>query len=204
MKFPLNYEVTLIQEDFIEIELIENLIDCKDIRKSSVKTYIIQTAVTAIVSCFLWLSPSVAKVSLLVTLMFFVIFTLYFLYNYFVGYKTDFDMTAQHLIKSNAQGNEFFKQEQGFVTFYEDRCEFLTDEQRRYFDLTLIDSVKITKRLFIFVMKPTKEKALRGFIYMPIPKRHLNDEQQAQLTEFCSMLKKKYFVKEWTDKTIFD
>ena len=89
------------------------------------------------------------------------------------------------------------------VLFYEDKCEYLTNEQRRFFDYDKIRSIKIIRHLYIFVMKKTKDKNLRGFVYMVIPRRNMDEKQQQQLDEICASIIKKYDLKEWITSRIF-
>ena len=87
--------------------------------------------------------------------------------------------------------------------FYENKCEYLTNEQRRFFDYDLIKNIKIIKHLYIFVMKRSKEKSLRGFAYMVIPRRNLTENQQIQLDEICRRIVKEKDLKEWVESRIF-
>lgn len=202
--YPLNIEVKLIQEDFIEVELIENIIDANQQRKEALNAYIVQTIMMIGIGAGLFIASWAAKESLYFVLFFWVCFTINFVYRYFFGYRNELKLTMEHLIVSNQNGDEFFLEENGFANFLEENVEFLTNEQRRYFDYTLINNIKITKRLFIFVMKQSKEKGLRGFVYMIIPKRDLTEEQKEALLLFCQDIKQKYSLKEWVEKTIFD
>lgn len=204
MQYPFSIEVKLIQEDFIEVEMIENIIDTKQKKKESLKVYIIQSAVIALISAMLFFTSWVAKESLYLALFFWILFTANFAYQYFFGHRNELKMTIKHLIESNQNGNEFFSEEVGFVNFNEKDIELLTNEQRRYFDYELINSIKITKRLYIFVMKNTKEKSLRGFSYMIIPKRDLDHVQKEKLQKICEEIKIEYSLEEWIGTTIFD
>ena len=111
-------------------------------------------------------------------------------------------MAVQHLLH-NKDTQEFFTPERGMVLFYEDRCEYLTNEQRRFFDYDLIKNIKIIKHLYIFVMKRSKEKNLRGFAYMVIPRRNLTDNQKQQMDEICARIVKENDLKEWVKSEIF-
>ena len=98
---------------------------------------------------------------------------------------------------------EFFTAEKGLVYFYENKCEYLTNEQRRFFEYDKIGNIKIIKHLYIFVMKRSKDKSMKGFAYMVIPRRNMNDHQQKQLDEICASIIKKYDLKEWVTSQIF-
>ena len=111
-------------------------------------------------------------------------------------------MAIQHLLESK-DTHEFFTPEKGMVLFFEDRCEYLTNEQRRFFDYDKIKNIKIIKHLYIFVMKKTKDKNLRGFVYMVIPRRNLDLAQQQQLDEICARITQQYELKEWMKSRIF-
>ena len=49
----------------------------------------------------------------------------------------------------------------------------------------------------------TKDKNLRGFVYMVIPRRNLDSAQQQQLDEICARITKQYELKEWMKSQIF-
>ena len=87
--------------------------------------------------------------------------------------------------------------------FYEDKCEYLTNEQRRFFDYDQIKNIKNIKHLYIFVMKRSKEKNLRGFAYMVIPKRNLTGNQMQQMDEICARIVEEKHLEEWVTSDIF-
>ena len=134
-------------------------------------------------------------------LFFYMLFAFHFVYTYFWGAKREFNLAVQHLLM-NKDTNEFFTPEKGMVYFYEDRCEFLTDEQRRYFDYSLIKHIKVIRHLYIFVMKRSKEKNLKGFAYMVIPKRNLYGDEQQALDSICTDIIERYQLKPWVDSDI--
>ncbi|MEG3029875.1 MAG: YcxB family protein [Oscillospiraceae bacterium] len=204
MSYPLTVEINLIQEDFIEVEMLENILDAKDVRKEFLRTFMIQSVVSAIAAMGILFNSFIMKETLYFILFFWVIFALNFGYNYFIGYKNELNLTLQHLVVSNQKGNTFFLEEQGFVNLYEDKGEYLTNEQRRYFDYSSISSIKITKRLFIFVMKRSKERNMRGFCYMIVPKRDLSEDKLCGLCQVVDDIKARYSISEWIGKTIFD
>ena len=76
-------------------------------------------------------------------------------------------------------------------------------EQRRYFSYDVIKNIKIIKHLYIFVMKRTKDKNLRGFAYMVIPRRNMNLQEQETLDKICSGIVEKYKLEEWVKSDIF-
>lgn len=205
MEYPLQIELNVNQDDFIEVEILEQELDAQLLKKSVVKTFAIETAVMA-AAAGLVLYFSLKKIILPRTMLFvagiWIMFLIHFVYNYFWGIKREFNMSVQHLLM-NKDENEFFKAERGMVFFYEDRCEYLTDEQRRFFDYDLIKNIKIIKHLYIFVMKRSKEKSLRGFAYMVIPKRNLTDAQQQALEEICAQITEKYKLEPWVESGIF-
>ena len=129
------------------------------------------------------------------------IFLINFLYTYFLGAKREYNMAVRHLLQ-NKDSHEFFTPERGMICFYEDRAEFLTNEQRRYFDYSLIKNIKIIKHLYIFVMKRSKEKSLRGFVYMVVPRRNLTADEQEKLNTICENIVGKYMLKPWVESNI--
>ncbi|MBR6610344.1 MAG: hypothetical protein IKK99_09030 [Oscillospiraceae bacterium] len=205
MEYPLQIELNVTQDDFIEVEILEQELEAQLWKKSVKKTFIVETAVIAVViALVLWLASkgTIMAMTVIFPIFFWFCFLLHFVYTYNWGVKREFNMAVQHLLH-NKDTQEFFTPERGMVLFYEDRCEYLTNEQRRFFDYDLIKNIKIIKHLYIFVMKRSKEKNLRGFAYMVIPRRNLTDNQKQQMDEICARIVKENDLKEWVKSEIF-
>ena len=205
MEYPLIIELNVTQDDFIEVEILELELDAQLYKKSIKKTFVIETVAIAVIIAIM--GSMVAKGSIMAAALafpafFWLMFLVHFVYNYKWGIQREFNMGVQHLLQ-NKDSMEFFTAERGMVYFHEDRCEYLTNEQRRFFDYDLIRNIKIIKHLYIFVMKRSKEKSLRGFAYMVIPRRNMDENQQQQLDEICASIIKKYDLKEWITSRIF-
>ncbi len=205
MEYPLQIELDITQDDFIEVEILEQELEAQLWKQSVKKTFIVETAVIAVViALVLWLASkgTIMAMTVIFPIFFWFCFLLHFVYTYNWGVKREFNMAVQHLLH-NKDTQEFFTPERGMVLFYEDRCEYLTNEQRRFFDYDLIKNIKIIKHLYIFVMKRSKEKNLRGFAYMVIPRRNLTDNQKQQMDEICARIVKENDLKEWVKSEIF-
>ena len=205
MEYPLIIELNVTQDDFIEVEILEQELDAQLYKKSIKKTFVIETGIIAVIIAIM--GSMVSKGSIMAAALafpafFWLMFLVHFVYNYKWGIQREFSMGVQHLLQ-NKDSMEFFTAERGMVYFHEDRCEYLTNEQRRFFDYDLIRNIKIIKHLYIFVMKRSKEKSLRGFAYMVIPRRNMDENQQQQLDEICASIIKKYDLKEWITSRIF-
>ena len=205
MEYPLQIELDVTQDDFIEVEILEQELEAQLWKKSVKKTFIIETVVIALaIALMLWLAKkgTIMALAVIFPVFFWVCFLVHFVYTYNWGVKREFNMAVQHLLH-NKDSQEFFTPERGMVLFYENKCEYLTNEQRRFFDYDLIKNIKIIKHLYIFVMKRSKEKSLRGFAYMVIPRRNLTENQQIQLDEICRRIIKEKDLKEWVESRIF-
>ena len=205
MEYPLIIELNVTQDDFIEVEILEQELDAQLYKKSIKKSFVIETVAIAVIIAIM--GAMVAKGSIMAAALafpvfFWLMFLVHFVYNYKWGIQREFSMGVQHLLQ-NKDSMEFFTAERGMVYFHEDKCEYLTNEQRRFFDYDLIRNIKIIKHLYIFVMKRSKEKSLRGFAYMVIPRRNMDENQQQQLDEICASIIKKYDLKEWVTSRIF-
>ena len=73
---------------------------------------------------------------------FWIIFLIQFVYTYKWGVKREFNMAVGHILQ-NKDTQVFFTPERGMVLFYEDKAEYLTNEQRRYFSYDVIKNIKI-------------------------------------------------------------
>ena len=205
MEYPLHIELNVNQDDFIQVEILEQEKEMQIWKDEIKKGFLIECIVMAVLACVVF--NLVSKGTVVKRTMYFVwgiwlILGAHSGYNYFSGAKREFNMAVQHLL-TNKDTNEFFTAEKGMVLFFEDRCEYLTNEQRRFFDYDKIRSIKIIKHLYIFVMKKTKDKNLRGFVYMVIPRRNLDSAQQQQLDEICARITQQYELKEWMKSQIF-
>lgn len=201
---PLHIEIAVEQSDFIQVEMLENVIDSQDLKKETLRTFLIQSAVCFLAAVFFLIQNWVAKEAWWFCLVFFLFFALHFLYNYFYGIQQDLYRNLAHLIQSDAKGNTFFLPEEGMVNFYPEKVEYLTNENRRYFEYNQIAHIKITKLLFIFVMKNSTEKSMRGFQYMVVPKRCLQTSQEEQLNDLCDFIVSTYGLTAWTDTDLFN
>ena len=205
MEYPLIIELNVTQDDFIEVEILEQELDAQLYKKSIKKSFIIETVAVGLIMAVMAVMAakgSIMTAALAFPAFFWLMFLIHFVYNYKWGIQREFSMGVQHLLQ-NKDSMEFFTAERGMVYFYEDKCEYLTNEQRRFFDYDLIRNIKIIKHLYIFVMKRSKEKSLRGFAYMVIPRRNMDENQQQQLDEICASIIKKYDLKEWVTSRIF-
>ena len=205
MEYPLQIELNVTQDDFIEVEILEQELEAQLWKESLKKTFIIETAAIALVIAVVMYFANKGTIMMATVwfpVFFWIIFLIQFVYTYKWGVKREFNMAIQHLLESK-DTHEFFTPERGMVLFFEDRCEYLTNEQRRFFDYDKIRNIKIIKHLYIFVMKKTKDKNLRGFLYMVIPRRNLDSAQQQQLDEICARITQQYELKEWMKSQIF-
>ena len=204
MEYPLQIDVNITQDDYIQVEILEQELEKKLLLKETKKTFIIETIIMAVVAA--GVAVMAAKGIIMYRTLYFVagiwmIFLINFLYTYFLGAKREYNMAVRHLLQ-NKDSHEFFTPERGMICFYEDRAEFLTNEQRRYFDYSLVKNIKIIKHLYIFVMKRSKEKNLRGFAYMVVPKRNLYPDEEVMLNEICRNIVEKYKLEPWVESNI--
>lgn len=205
MEYPFKIELDVTQDDFIEVEILEQELEAQLWKKSVKKTFIIETAVIALAMCIIAYMASkgtILMLTLIFPVFFWFIFLFHFIYTYKWGVKREFNMAVQHILQ-NKDTQVFFTPERGMVLFYEDKAEYLTNEQRRYFSYDVIKNIKIIKHLYIFVMKRTKDKNLRGFAYMVIPRRNMNLQEQETLDKICSEIVEKYKLEEWVKSDIF-
>ena len=205
MEYPFKIELDVTQDDFIEVEILEQELEAQLWKKSVKKTFIIETAVIAMAMCIIAYMASKGKIlmlTLIFPVFFWFIFLFHFIYTYKWGVKREFNMAVGHILQ-NKDTQVFFTPERGMVLFYEDKAEYLTNEQRRYFSYDVIKNIKIIKHLYIFVMKRTKDKNLRGFAYMVIPRRNMNLQEQETLDKICSGIVEKYKLEEWVKSDIF-
>ena len=205
MEYPFQIELDVTQDDFIEVEILEQELEAQLWKKSVKTTFIVETAVIALIIGLLVYFAAKGNIvihAVIFPVFFWFIFLFHFIYTYKWGVKREFNMAVQHLLQ-NKDSHTFFTAERGMVLFYEDKAEYLTNEQRRFFGYENIKNIKIIRHLYIFVMKRSKEKNLRGFAYMVIPRRNMNREDQAKLDEICAGIVKKYDLKEWVKSDIF-
>lgn len=204
MEYPLQLELDISQDDYVAVEILEQALDADLWKKSVLKTFVIETVViiAAVIGMMVMISKGIFVVQAIIFPVFFwVMFLLHFLYTYFFGVKREFNMAVKHLLESK-DTHTFFTPERGMLFMFEDRAEYLTNEQRRYFDYDKVQNIKEIRHMFIFVMKRSKEKNLRGFAYMIIPKRNLVGDQEDRVREICNNIIEKYDLKEWTDSRI--
>lgn len=205
MEYPFKIELDVTQDDFIEVEILEQELEAQLWKKSVKKTFIIETAVIALAMCIIAYMASkgtILMLTLIFPVFFWFIFLFHFIYTYKWGVKREFNMAVGHILQ-NKDTQVFFTPERGMVLFYEDKAEYLTNEQRRYFSYDVIKNIKIIKHLYIFVMKRTKDKNLRGFAYMVIPRRNMSLQEQETLDKICSGIVEKYKLEEWVKSDIF-
>lgn len=204
MEYPLKIDVNITQDDYIEVEILEQELEKQLWLKSIKKTFIIESIVMALLAVLV-MTRAARGVIIIETMIFVIgiwlIFLFLFVHNYFWGAKREFSMAVQHLLQ-NKDTHEFFTPENGMIYFYEDRAEFLTNEQRRYFDYSLIKNIKIIRHLYIFVMKRSKEPGLRGFAYMVVPRRNLYPDEEVMLDEICRNIVEKYKLEPWVESNI--
>lgn len=203
MEYPLQIELDITQDDFISVEILEQELEAQLSKKAYLKGFIWQSVFCLAFAVAIISIKSIIFESIYFVIAFWLIFLFHFLINYFQGYKKEFSYAVNHILE-NRYDHTFFTPEQGMAFFYEDKAEYLTNEQRRYFGYDKIQNIKITRHLFIFVMKRSKEKNMRGFAYMIIPKRNMNDEQTEFLITICQNIIKKYGLKEWMKSEIMD
>ncbi len=197
-------ELDISQDDYIEVEILEQALEAQLWKKSLIKTFAIETVFSVLAAVFIL---SLAKKGLIVSMVvwfvpfIWIFFLFHFSYTYFWGVQREFNMAVQHVLKAKDK-QQFFSPERGMAFFHEDSCEFLTNEQRRYFNYDKIQHIKIIRHLYIFVMKRSKEKNMQGFAYMVIPKRNLYVEEQQVLEKIIEDIIKKYDLKPWVDSDI--
>ena len=204
MEYPLQLELDISQDDFISVEILEQELEMQLAKKAYKRGFVMQTifCIAAAFAIFLLRNVIVFEAVYFV-IGAWLIFLFNFSLNYFSGCKKEFSFAVSHILE-NKDSHTFFTPEKGMAFFYEDRAEYLTNEQRRYFNYDKIQNIKITRHLYIFVMKRTKDKSMRGFAYMIIPRRNLTDDEDARLNTVCENITKQYELKEWMKSEIMD
>ena len=144
-KYPLEIKLDITQDDYIEVEILEQIVNRDWQINDHKRTILIQSIVCAAVALLF-------AVLLILVAGAWIFCLVHFLYSYNVGYNVDFIYAVNQMLQ-NRDTNTFFTPEKGVAFFYEDKCEFLTNEQRRYFDYSLIQNIKKIKHNYIFVMK---------------------------------------------------
>lgn len=204
MEFPFKIELSVNQDDFIAVDILEQQVERETAKKDEKKSFIIKMSLIAALSAvmlLLSLFKIISVYSLLIPALGAVFIALEFALNYSSGIDMEFSYGVSHLL-THRDTNEFFTPETGTVEFFEDRCELLTNEQRRLFDYSLIKHIKITAHLYIFVMKRSREKMYQGFAYMVIPKRILLDSEIKKMNAICQKIVSDYHLSEWTTSDI--
>ena len=204
MNFPIEVNLDITQDDFIAVDILEQAADIPLAKKYALNTFIRESAV---IICGL-IRTLVFKNILAFELIYFLLgfealFAANFFFNYFKNIDREFSMNVSRLL-GNRDGKTIYTPETGFAVFYEDRAEYLTNEQRRYFSYSDIQHIKITRHLFIFIMKRSKEKGLTGFVWMVLPKRNLTPRQEEDFTQLCRQINREYNLSPWTDCRLFD
>ncbi len=204
MEFPIRVELDITQDDFICCEILEEAADIPYAKKSAKVSFLRESGVLALCALAVFVfRDNIAFEAIYFVIGFEVLFFLNFAYNYFYGIDHNFKLAVTHLLTAR-KDHTFFTPEKGIAFFYRDRGEYLTNEQRRYFDYSLVDHIKITRHLFIFIMKKSDEKGLRGFVWMVLPKRNMTRQQERDFTKLCRQIEEKYHLTPWTDCRIFD
>ncbi len=204
MQYPFQIDLNITQEDFIKVEILEQTLETQLAKKDSVKSIAMQVAIFLIASIGILSIDVIANEALYLVLLFTVLAISNFLYMRFYGYENDFKLATSHLINSHQQGNIFFTAENGMVIFDYDKCEYLTNEQRRFFSYDYVKHIKETNDMYIFVMRQEKELNLKGFLYMIIPKRNLDTNQNEKIQKISSDITTKYNLTNWVNSPYFD
>ena len=204
MTYPIKVNLDITQDDFIAVDILEQAADVPLAKKAALTTFLWESA-AIILGVVLTL---VFRDSLAFELIYFLVgfealFRVNFALNYFRGIDREFNIYVTNLLK-NSQKGQIYNPENGMAYFYRDKGEYLTNEQRRYFSYDAIQHIKETRHLFIFIMKRTKEKGLRGFAWMVLPKRNMTFGQEEDFRTLCRDIVKKYDLKPWTDFPLFD
>ncbi len=204
MDYPLEFNIELFQTDFIQTEILELTENLEIEKKSCVKTFIIQTILLILTGLVFLSVESFAREAVFIPIGFFIFILLNFLYKFFIGNKSDYKQAVEHLIKSDALGNQFFSPEKGMIVFNKENIEFLTNENRRYFSYDKLKHIKITKRLVVFVLKVSRDKSIRGFHYMILPKRCIDEKNEENIYKLIDDIKKEFNLKEWVECRVLD
>lgn len=203
MKYPLHLDIDIIQDDFIQVDILEQAVDARQIKEFNRKVFIAELVAVFLLAAVLGIliiSGSIVVYSMLFPAVCLATVLAAHFFNK-SGVDKEFAYGVNHLLE-NRDSHSFFSEEKGMALFYEDKCEYLTNEQRRYFDYDKIEHIKVTKLLYIFVMKKTKDKTMQGFAYMIIPRRCLTDDEDAALAQICDGIVQKYALTTWTDSQI--
>ncbi len=204
MDFPLELDIEILQTDFIQVEILELTESYNFEKKSCFKAFVGQILVSLAFIIIFLISKDIQNTAIYFPVFFIIFFIINFLYKYFIGNKQDYNNNIEHLIKSDALGNRFFKDERGMVVFKKDEIQFLTNINRRYFSYDKLRHIKETKRLFVFVLKIEKDASIRGFHYMIIPKRCMDNQKLEKVYNLIENIKNEYNLTDWVNCKIFD
>ena len=206
MEYPFHIELDISQDDFIRAEILEMGADTQIDRREDLISFIAQSFLALAVGVILFITYRKGNAegwTLFLPFLFEAFFRLNFRFNYFSNYKREFRYGVNHLLENRAD-HTFFKPEKGFAEFYPDRCEYLTDRQRRYFGYENIRHIKKTKHDYIFVMKKSKDIYMKGFVYMVIPRRNIDPGKEECFDKICREICEKYDLKPWQTLDVLD
>ena len=204
MTLPIKVNLDITQDDFIAVDILEQAADIPLAKKAARTNFLIESGVLAgCLRLFFLFRDKVAFEVVYFLAAFWLMFGVNFALTYFKNIDSEFSLYVTNLLKNSRSGT-IYTPEKGEATFWADRREYLTNEQRRYFEYDKVQFIKETRHLFIFIMKRTKEKNLNGFAWMVLPKRNMTIEDEESFRQLCRSIKEKYNLKEWTDFPMFD
>ena len=123
-KYPLEIKLDITQDDYIEVEILEQIVNRDWQINDHKRTILIQSIVCAAVALLfavLSMRGRIAKESLILVAGAWIFCLVHFLYSYKVGYNVDFNYAVNQMLQ-NRDTNTFFTPEKGTAFFYEDRC----------------------------------------------------------------------------------
>ena len=204
MNYPIEVNLDITQDDFIAVDILEQAADIPLAKKAARSAFVAESVVIAVGVALVLVFRDFFAFELIYFLGgFWLLFAANFALNYFRGIDREFKLNMTNLLKNSRTGT-IYTPESGLAFFWEDRREYLTNEQRRYFTYDKVQHIKETRHLFIFIMKRAKDKGLRGFAWMVLPKRNLTPRQEEEFRTLCRMIIEKYSLKPWTDFALFD
>ena len=111
MEYPLIIELNVTQDDFIEVEILEQELDAQLYKKSIKKTFVIETVVIAVIIAIMGVmvaKGSIMAAALAFPAFFWLMFLVHFVYNYKWGIQREFSMGVQHLLQNKDSMESLF------------------------------------------------------------------------------------------------
>lgn len=126
-----------------------------------------------------------------------ILYSIYFLYQYKVGYLSDYKLAKKNLQLTKEESEK--REKEVTANFFSDHAYIGSFNENRLFYYKDLEFIQVIEDIVIFYLLPSDEKHLQDFSEFVVDLKDIDESKKEQFFQLISLIKKQYYVGELSE-----